>query len=501
MERSEYTVLVAGSDGAILDLIKESLIKTHGSFFEVESCKDIHVAVEEVIFTEPDCLVLNLDTKYGLPQEIYEKIYILTQHCPVIALIDNADSHLEALLFENGVAECLIRGSSLWERLSPHLFHAIKGWNDSRKAMAWSQNRGRFIEYIPAATVLISEDGLITDMNQAGAELFGFSSDDAYGYDFSKLFLSEASQPAFIELLSEVKFAGRIETIRTSLMINDVYQDFNLSMKYQCDDNKLSFYILMIEPVIHEDKTAGSQTVCQTRSRNKKIHQHVSVFLFDESSVNQVVMASHFEKIGISLDGAWNVNEFQRKCTQKKYDVCFLDKNTYDQTKPDPLEVIRKSNPNCKTVLICNSDAIVEKNNSFDEVVFRPVNHAQMVKLISTLTNTQCCADEQICTLVSDIFEKNKSMAPQTDELHIKEQVCGIVENLKVLVDKIAAASNEANIDMLRQLAQDLRNSCTTEEDAKNKASINALEHLVLSLITAKQIEQMRISADKLHPF
>ncbi|WP_336024967.1 hybrid sensor histidine kinase/response regulator [Halobellus salinisoli] len=179
---TEIRVLHVDDDPAIVDLTAAFLTRFDDSF-TVYTSTDAESALERIEGERIDCVV----SDYEMPEmdglELLERVRGLGRDVPFILFTGRGSEEIASKAISAGVTDYLQKetGTEQYTVLANRIENAVEQTR-SQQALAESEKRlSRFIEQSPLGTIEYDESFTIVRVNEAAAEITGYSADELVG--------------------------------------------------------------------------------------------------------------------------------------------------------------------------------------------------------------------------------------------------------------------------------------------------------------------------------
>ena len=174
-------VLLIEDDPDDTRLIAQMLKQVKPTSFELTAVDRLGAGRDYLAHNAVDAIVLDLSLPDSQGLDTLMSVRAVAPSSATVVLTGFDDTMLGIEAVNNGAQDCLVKGQVDGELLSRAIFHSVER---ARSAQALQESEGKFrsvIEQSDDGIVLIDEDGIIVEWNQAQERILGVARADAMG--------------------------------------------------------------------------------------------------------------------------------------------------------------------------------------------------------------------------------------------------------------------------------------------------------------------------------
>lgn len=260
--------------------------------------------------------------------------------------------------------------------------------------------------------------------------------------------------------------------------------------------------IIRLPQTILSYESIQQKTVTQNTYASQTIHErpetpHAKALIISSNVKEQLLLARYLAKHQIHTNSANSFNCSINLDSSANYDLIFVADDAINAKSEQPF-ILRRKFAKSSIITITNPQSEFTAQPmvsfAFDASLARPISKNDLTNLVEKYINNPDALhrnqiDQIRSVCITEIMDYEPNDQNQPESIDCASQLIKIISEMENLVELISSAAKESKPDLLRQLATQLRNSTQKPEQ---RCSVSALEQLVLSFITAKQLQQTR---------
>ena len=361
-------------------------------------------------------------------------------------------------------------------------------------------------QHLPCSAIILNSSNQIIYMNDAAKNLYQLKEQDCFnGRKIDEYITIESVFALENALNNSISTAKTMKINITITTGKNSFKSTSCQIKAIKDQNAKTTYTLLTQqnriPSLIDMRLSMEELMSNKRI-SKCTNFAENALIADFDSISQFVIGSQLQSLSYNVTVAQSWQETLDQLQEKDYTLLVIS-DQLDLPESCIREKIKTLYPDIALIAITDNQTKTtnpEEKQWWDGAIRRPLLRNDIDDTVSQIMPTTIkIVDyrkelEFLRTAVS--VGINPSVVLEIiREPQIHEEIKFLIDKVHDIVDKIAWASKNTGQDMLKELSKNLMSS---RQSKIHKESVSALEHMILSLITAKQIEIMRGNVEKL---
>ena len=490
-----YVLILSETEKKCLkETLTQAIFGVKFIFIECRKKEDLKKALKN---NDPNLALIYVDEN-NLDNRFLNNLKKITSQCPTVIIGDIEEINTRQLLYENDIkailpcqmnAEELAYEILLLEPVEYELSIILKTpLND-------------LITKIPCPAFCLDTNAEIRFANQRAENLLGFEFQPEKTCSFIDMISDHEEANKFAEIMhrsAEMKTPLNVKVSSCATTVSGPMSLWLSKADFQDDD----LYIVTMTRYIERTSTFHS---FKKISSYEDLPQKSSgnVLLIDNDSTSQILTTCNLEKLNLEVTTSIDLKQASNLLQQNDYNLIIIDELMLNDNPMRTIASLRAFSlcPIIATVSLEENQINFETGIlPADSIIIKPFSYNQIFKTISFflphIKKEKNCIDAKKNKLKQ--FRRNLFEISRDNVLpdQIEQKINSVIDHFENLIDNMVLASKTNSPDKLSDIAKEL---CEMSENPDTSNPVSTIEHMLLSMITARQLEQMQDSVKKIH--